>query len=84
MEVGIDSRVKTVKNKLFPPHREAKMRIHYGSGFDLTFDLLEFLYGKKGNVKRKIGKTSYTRKGLQVKLARDTAFRDKLREQILK
>ena len=83
IEHGTLSTVKIVKNKLYPPYREAKMRIMYGKGIDKTFDLLEFLFRKKGTKMVKIGDHSYSRKGMALKL-RDASLRDKLIERIMK
>ena len=84
-EKGIHTIVKVVKNKLIEPHKEAKLRIYYGTGFDPNYDLLEFLFRKKNsNQKIKIGSGSYNRKGLSLKLARNAPLRDKLIDQIMK
>lgn len=76
-ESGIHSKIKIVKNKLFPPQRQALARIHYGEGFDLTYDLLEYLF-RKGTTKLKVGSTSYTKKGLALKLSRNVELRDRM------
>jgi len=43
VETGIDSKVKVIKNKVFPPHRMALLRIRYGEGIDRRHDLLSYL-----------------------------------------
>ena len=44
--------IKTTKNKLFPPHREARFRIVNGKGFVPAFSILEFLMTRKEVVKK--------------------------------
>ena len=82
-EVGIHSEIKVVKNKLFMPHRKAKAKILYGAGFDSTFDLLAYLFRKKGTTKVSIGGKEYTRKGLALKLVRNDALRDNLIAKVM-
>lgn len=45
-ETGTVTKVKVVKNKLFPPFRRAKIPIRYGIGIDKNLDLLEYLAGR--------------------------------------
>jgi len=43
---------RTTKNKLFPPHREAKFRIINGKGFSQSFAILDFLIESGAVVKK--------------------------------
>lgn len=43
VETGIVSKVKVVKNKMFPPFRRAEFLIRYGVGIDRTEDVLRYL-----------------------------------------
>lgn len=42
-ETGTKVNVTTRKNKVFPPHRSAKMVIEYGKGIDRVKDIIDFL-----------------------------------------
>ena len=80
VERGIQSKVKVVKNKLYSPYREAKLRIVYGKGIDGAFDLLEYLFRKRDKVT--IGDQTYTRKGLAAKLTRNPTLTGKMLAKI--
>lgn len=43
VETGIKTKVKVVKNKVFPPHRSAEFIIKYGEGIDRGADIISFL-----------------------------------------
>jgi recombination protein RecA len=45
--VATDVRVKTVKNKTFPPNREAVVRVRYGRGFDNFWTAMQVLLANK-------------------------------------
>jgi recombination protein RecA len=39
--IGQDTKIKTKKNKVFPPHKETTVFLRYGTGFDILMELLE-------------------------------------------
>jgi recombination protein RecA len=43
VETGTDAVVKVVKNKVFPPHRQASLTVVYGQGIDKIRDTITFL-----------------------------------------
>lgn len=43
VETGINTKVKVVKNKLFPPHRSAILQVDYGKGINKIADVTDFL-----------------------------------------
>jgi recombination protein RecA len=45
--VATDVRVKTIKNKTFPPNREAVVRVRYGRGFDNFWTAMQVLLANK-------------------------------------
>lgn len=42
-EIGIKTKIKIVKNKLYPPYKRALLPIIYGRGFDKEKDIVKFL-----------------------------------------
>jgi len=42
----------TTKNKLFPPHRDARTKIINGKGFNKNFAILDFMIGEKKIIKK--------------------------------
>lgn len=52
MILGHYAVVKTTKNKLYPPHREARVKIINGRGFEKSFSILEFLLSYRYIVKK--------------------------------
>jgi recombination protein RecA len=67
VETGIDTNIKIVKNKVFPPFRTAQVHIEYGKGIDRYLDVASFLSDGK----------SVTWKGRSYKV---NAFASRLRE----
>lgn len=43
VELGINTNVKVMKNKVFPPHRKASFTVIYGQGIDRIKDIVSFL-----------------------------------------
>ncbi len=88
--VGQRVRAKVVKNKLFPPFREAEFEIRYGSGLSAEGELLD-LAVKLGIIERSGAWYSYgTRqlgqgreKAAEV-IAQDKKLRSEIKEKILK
>jgi recombination protein RecA len=50
--IGHYGTIRTSKNKLFPPHREAKFKLINGKGFSSTFSILDFLITHEEVVKK--------------------------------
>lgn len=70
VELGVDVNAKVVKNKVFPPHRQASFTVVYGEGIDRVRDTLAFLEfagafkGPKGTLRIPSKDKSYTERGL--------------------
>ena len=82
VEVGIVSKVKVVKNKLFPPFRRASIFVKYGVGVDKRIDLFMYLLkysNKKGRAI--VQNKSYTKSQFLSKLD-NTAFKKAAIEQV--
>lgn len=60
-ETGIVTKIKVVKNKLFPPFKRAEIPVRYGVGIDKNLDLLEYL-SRRGKFVIPKGAKSKTKK----------------------
>jgi recombination protein RecA len=74
VELGITANIKVVKNKLYPPHRQASVAIEYGKGIDSINDIVTFLtfagaFGDKGLVLPSMPKKPVTARTLPKLLA---------------
>jgi recombination protein RecA len=87
--IGHDMRVKITKNKLYPPYKEAVVRIIYGKGIDTIHALMEAAiwagvierngsYYSFGGERLAQGKES-----LRKVLMAEEALREKIREAVL-
>lgn len=68
VETGIATKIKIVKNKLYPPFRQAVVYIEYGTGIDRYRDVAEYLVKRSGSTRTRIGGKAYTGKQLATAL----------------
>jgi recombination protein RecA len=80
-EIGIDTNVKIIKNKCYPPFRRATFSIRYGEGIDKVLDLIRFmehskLFSVEVTKRKKANGEFVTREYAQVE--GEVIYRDKL------
>ncbi|HIP91880.1 MAG TPA: DNA recombination/repair protein RecA, partial [Thermotoga sp.] len=87
--VGHDMRVKITKNKLYPPYKEAVVRIIYGKGIDIIHALMEAAIST-GVIQRNGSYYSFNgerlaqgKESLRKVLVADKTLQDKIREAVL-
>lgn len=82
VETGIDSNVKVVKNKVFPPFRLATVHVEYGIGVDKYIDLVEYIKSKNNKKLIWHGKVAKEKVFLD-KLRSDKEFTKKVLQEVL-
>ncbi|WXB47426.1 MAG: recombinase RecA [Candidatus Shikimatogenerans sp. Tmey] len=87
--IGNKILVKVVKNKLYPPFREAKLYIIYGEGISKEYEIIDLSLEK--NIIQKKGnwyylnniKLCYGKENLRIKIKNDNVLKNKILKLIL-